>query len=267
MPTTTTTTTTPTSSSIDRSAGDGVAAFAAGTRSFGNRLPLTGDEIAILDNPAWYALTGPHARFAQSVGQAHQYDPDISVFTGMPTEPDAQAWADLASLVGPGAQVTLSGGQIAPEGWEVLYRGNGVQMIDVAVDAAPDDGAVALGAADAEELADLVGRTKPGPWRPRTYELGTYLGIRRDGRLVAAAGERLHPPGWTEISAVCTDEAYRGQGLASRLVRAVAHTIRSRGDKALLHAAGTNTNAIRLYEHLGFEVRRETIFTIYTSPS
>lgn len=252
---------------IDHSAGDRVAAFPTGTRPIDTPLPLAQDEIAILDNPAWYALRGPHARFAQSIGQAHRYHPDISVFTGMPTDPDAQAWTDLATLVGPGAQVTLSGGQVAPPTWEVLYRGNGVQMIDVAVDAAPDDEAVVLGAADAEELADLVGRTKPGPWRPRTYELGTYLGIRRDGRLVAVAGERLHPPGWTEISAVCTDEAYRGQGLASRLVRAVAHTIRSRGDKALLHAAGTNTNAIRLYEHLGFEVRRETIFTVYTSPS
>ena len=37
------------------------------------------------------------------------------------------------------------------------------------------------------------------------------------------AGERLRPAGWSEISGVCTDEAVRGQGLAGRLVRAVAH--------------------------------------------
>ena len=119
---------------------------------------------------------------------------------------------------------------------------------------------------DAEEMADLVERAKPGPWRPRTYELGTYLGIRRNGRLLAMAGERLHPTGWTEISAVSTDESYRGQGLASRLVRAVAHNIRARGDRVLLHAASTNTNAIRLYEKLGFEVRRETTYVAYSSP-
>ncbi len=235
-------------------------------RPTGAPVPLASDDVAVLDNPAWYSLTGPHARFAQSVGRAHRYQPDISIFVGMPDDPDGQAWSDLATLVGPGAEVPISGGQVAPEGWELLFSGSGVQMIDVAVDAVPDDEAVVLGIADAEEMADLVGRTRPGPWRPRTYELGTYLGIRRDGRLVALAGERLHPTGWTEISAVCTDESYRGQGLAGRLVRAVAHNIRSRGDKVLLHAAITNTNAIRLYEKLGFEVRRETTFVAYSSP-
>jgi ribosomal protein S18 acetylase RimI-like enzyme len=185
----------------------------------------------------------------------------------MPDDPDDQAWSDLATLVGPGAQVLINGDQpAAPDGWELLFSGNGVQMIDVAVDAVPDDEAIVLGIADAEEMADLVERAKPGPWRPRTYELGTYLGIRRNGRLVAMAGERLQPTGWTEISAVCTDESYRGQGLAGRLVQAVAYTIRSRGDKVLLHAAITNTNAIRLYEKLGFEVRRETTFVAYSSP-
>ena len=57
------------------------------------------------------------------------------------------------------------------------------------------------------------------------------------------AGERLHPQGWTEISAVCTDPAYRGQGLATRLVSAVAAGIAERGDRVLLHAAG--------HEHTG----------------
>jgi len=228
---------------------------------------LTSEDIIILDNPAWYSLTGPHARFAESVGRAHRYQSDVSVFYGVPEDADDQLWRDLATLAGPGAQVPISGTHvIAPADWEVVVRGTGVQMVDVAVDAVPDDEAIALGPESAEEMADLVARAKPGPWRPRTYELGTYLGFRRDGRLVALAGERLHPAGWTEISAVCTDEAYRGQGLAGRLVRAVAYNIRSRGDKALLHASATNTNAIRLYEKLGFELRRETTFTTYLSP-
>jgi predicted GNAT family acetyltransferase len=109
-------------------------------------------------------------------------------------------------------------------------------------------------------MLDLVRRTKPGPFLSRTIELGNYLGIRRDGALVAMAGERLHPPGWTEISAVCTDVAFRGQGLAARLVKAVAAGIRHRGETPFLHAAGNNTNAIRLYQTLGFTLRRHTTF-------
>jgi ribosomal protein S18 acetylase RimI-like enzyme len=221
----------------------------------------------VLDNPAWHALTGPHERFAQVRGQARRYHPDVSVFYGLPDERDEKVWADLAQLAGPGVAVPVTGADPQlPPGWEVVRAGHGVQMTDVSVDAAPDPEAVVLTAADAADMMDLVERTKPGPFRPRTYELGTYLGIRRDGRLVAMAGERLHPPGWTEISAVCTDPDYRGQGLAGRLVRAVVHNIRARGEQALLHAAAANTPAIRLYEALGFELRIETVFAQVRTP-
>lgn len=109
-------------------------------------------------------------------------------------------------------------------------------------------------------MLDLVARTRPGPFLPRTIELGTYLGIRREGALVAMAGERLHPPGWSEISAVCTDESVRGQGLATRLLLAVSHEIRERGETPFLHAAADNIHAVRLYESLGFRLRRRTAF-------
>jgi predicted GNAT family acetyltransferase len=77
------------------------------------------------------------------------------------------------------------------------------------------------------------------------------------------AGERLHPPGWTEISAVCTDRAYRGQGWATSLVRAVAAGIRERGEVPFLHTSAANTNAIRLYESIGFSLRTPTTFALY----
>ncbi|WP_432971008.1 GNAT family N-acetyltransferase [Dactylosporangium sp. CA-233914] len=226
------------------------------------------DQHTVLDNPAWHSLNGAHARFAQAHGSARRYHPDVSVFVGLPEHRDDEVWRSLASLVGPGAEVPIPGGTGAPPpGWELVWRDRGVQMVDDGIDARPDEEAVILGAADADQMSALVARTNPGPWRTRTFELGTYLGIRRDGRLVAMAGERLRPPGWTEISAVCTDAAHRGQGLATRLVRAVAYNIRSRGDQVLLHAAATNTNAIRLYGALGFRLRRETTFAVYRSPT
>jgi predicted GNAT family acetyltransferase len=117
------------------------------------------------------------------------------------------------------------------------------------------------------EILELIACTEPGPFLPRTIELGTYLGIRRDGILVAMAGERQHPPGWTEISAVCTHGAYRGRGLATRLVRAVAAGIRERGETPFLHAIATTTNAIRLYESIGFTLRRRTAFTVFQRSS
>jgi predicted GNAT family acetyltransferase len=143
----------------------------------------------------------------------------------------------------------------------------GVQMVDVDLVKEPDPAAVRLTFDDVPEILDLVARTQPGPFRSRTTELGTYLGIRQDGRLIALAGERLHPAGWTEISAVCTDPEFRGHGLATRLVSAVAAGIADRGDRVLLHAAARNVSAIRLYLSIGFQLRRLTTFHSVTVPA
>ncbi|MFD3486198.1 GNAT family N-acetyltransferase [Streptomyces sp. NPDC058665] len=214
----------------------------------------------VLDNPAWAALTGPHAHFAERVGRAARYPGDVAPFHAVTDEDDPRAWADLATLVGPGGSAAVSGASGPPNGWERVQTGQGVQLVDAGLRAEPDPEAVRLGPADVPEILDLVARTQPGPYLPRTVELGTYLGIRHRGRLIAMAGERLHPPGWTEISAVCTDPDHRGRGLATRLVRAVAAGIRERGEQPFLHAAATNTDAIRLYESLGFTLRCHTVF-------
>jgi ribosomal protein S18 acetylase RimI-like enzyme len=222
----------------------------------------------LLDNPAYAALTGPHAPFAERKGRALRYPADVSPFVALPDGPDAQDWADLAALAGPGAQIGLAGVDAdPPAGWEVHWRLPGVQMVDDGVAAAPDVEAVRLTAADVPEMLALVEQTRPGPFLVRTIELGTYLGIRREGRLVAMAGERLHPPGWSEISAVCTAADFRGSGLGSRLTLAIAHGIRERGETPFLHAAGNNTNAIRLYQSLGFRLRRGVTFAAVRTPT
>jgi predicted GNAT family acetyltransferase len=96
----------------------------------------------------------------------------------------------------------------------------------------------------------------------RTIELGAYLGIRRNGVLVAMAGERFHLDGWIEISAVCTRPDHRGQGLASQLIETLAAGIQSRSQRVFLHVLNTNTGAIRLYEQLGFRVRQSATLTV-----
>nr|WP_231988063.1 GNAT family N-acetyltransferase [Nakamurella panacisegetis] len=227
--------------------------------------PSIGDPI--LDNAVWAALTGPQARFAERRGLASRYDPDVSVFVALADPANPQAWADAAQLIGPGESFALAGSAATvPAGWTWMSVGGGVQLVDVALEKGPDPETSFLGPEDVPEMLALVARNRPGPFRPRTIELGTYLGIRRGGELIAMAGERLHPPGWTEISAVCTDPAYRGQGLGTRLVRAVAHGIAERGDRPFMHAAASNTNAIRLYESIGFRLRRVTDFLSVTVP-
>ncbi|MDS1114908.1 GNAT family N-acetyltransferase [Gordonia westfalica] len=221
-----------------------------------------------LDNPARAALTGPHARFAECVGTALRYHPDVCPMAALPDDPTPDDWSDAARLVGPGGALFIPVvADTPPSGWETTMHLPGVQMIDAAVSSKPDDAAVRLTGADVPEMTELIRRTRPGPFRPRTIEMGTYLGIRRGGRLIAMGGERLSLPGYTEISAVCTDPDHRGEGLASRLVLALVHGIRERGATPILHADATNINAIRLYEQLGFEVRKEVLFQVVTAPS
>jgi ribosomal protein S18 acetylase RimI-like enzyme len=214
-----------------------------------------------LDNPLWSALTGPQAPLAQRHGRAARFPVDVSPFAAVAEPEDPAAWADLAALVGPGGVAVVPGAPAQPpDGWESVGTIPGVQMDGAGLTPAPDPDAVVLGPDDVPEMLDLVARTRPGPFLARTLHLGTYLGIRRRGVLVAMAGERMHPPGWTEISAVCTDPGHRGQGLAGRLVRAVAVGIRERGEVPFLHAAADNRGGIRLYAHLGFRHRRDILF-------
>lgn len=113
-----------------------------------------------------------------------------------------------------------------------------------------------LTSSDADEMLALAELTLPGPFGKRTGDLGLYLGIREAGKLVAMAGERLQPIGYTEVSSVCTHPASRGNGYASSLVSALANRIVERGETPFLHVRATNTGAIRVYEKLGFQTRR-----------
>ncbi len=217
---------------------------------------------SLRDNVAWDALTGPQAGLARRCGQAARYRPDIAPFAALPDEPDQRAWADLAALVGSGMVVLAGPERGVPAGWEAVASVPGLQYDGAGIAVAPDPEAVVLGSADVPEMLDLVARTEPGPFLPLTITMGTYLGLRdASGALIAMAGERMRPPGWTEISAVCTDPAHRGRGLATRLVRAVGAVIRARGELPFLHTAQSNAPAIAVYERMGFVLRRQTMFS------
>lgn len=69
------------------------------------------------------------------------------------------------------------------------------------------------------------------------------------------AGERLKPPGFTEVSAICTRPQDRGRGYARALVRRLMDEIFARREILILHVFPDNQPALRLYESIGFVVR------------
>ena len=116
--------------------------------------------------------------------------------------------------------------------------------------------------ADVPDMLHLVELTKPGPFSVGAIMLGSYLGIRCAGKLIAMAGERMRFDGYTEISAVCTHPGYRGCGYASSLVRALVRQIITRGETPFLHLYSDNTIAAALYTKLGFALQRRLIVTV-----
>jgi ribosomal protein S18 acetylase RimI-like enzyme len=220
---------------------------------------------ALLDNPVHAALSGAHARFAQICGLALRYPADVAPFFALRSQPSREDWRGASGLVPPGnyAAIVHAGADV-PETWKTLQEFEVVQMVGEHLHGVDAPEAIPLRAHDVPDMLELARQTDPGPFLHRTIELGDYVGIRHDGQLVAMAGERLHFDGWTEISAVCTAPGHRGHGMASRLVGALVAAIQHRSERAFLHVLTTNTNAIRLYEGLGFSVRRRLTISVVT---
>lgn len=224
--------------------------------------PDVQSQSSVLDNPVWNALCTTHASLADGDDLAKRYPPEVAPYAAI-RDLSSASFDSLARLVGPEsvAAMFLDTG-CEPAGWSIIRSFRCVQMV-WSNTATPSDAALAdegvieeLGGPDVDDMLALTRLTKPGPFGTRTYELGSYIGIRRDGQLIAMAGERLRPAGHTEISAVCTHPEYQGHGYASALISALVRKIIARGEIPFLHVIEDNVSAIRLYLKLGFKTRR-----------
>ena len=218
-----------------------------------------------LDRPVWNALTGRQAHLAIREGQAVRLRPDVGVFAAAR---DDQATEDLAVICAryPGAgSLEAEGTPLAdwsPPGAEVTLRAVLAQMVATTVTPGPSVDWAPLGAGDADDIHELAMMTRPGPFRPRTFDFGGYIGVREEGRLIAMAGTRLRVEGFSEVSAVCTHPDHRGRGLAKALMRQVVGQILDEGDACFLHAFADREATIALYRSLGFEVRQRIVYTV-----
>jgi predicted GNAT family acetyltransferase len=210
-----------------------------------------------LDRPIWHALTTRQAHLGLGRGRARRLDPDYGPFAAA-AEDSAAALQDLGDLVrAHGSGLLLQAEEIAlPPGTVAEMTAEGLQMVLEELAHVHCEAAIGLlGDDDAPEMIALAELTEPGPFASRTHRLGTFHGIRQDGRLSAMAGERMKLPGYTEISGVATHPDFRGRGYGAALTRAAAAHVVAHGEIPFLHVYATNTSAIALYERLGFAVR------------
>jgi ribosomal protein S18 acetylase RimI-like enzyme len=220
-------------------------------------------DFAALDNPIWSSLTSGHESFAQSHGLARRYPAEVSLFAALAAAtPDA--FEDLAALVRNGESVALFTPEEidVPGGWHVVRSRWLDQMICTQVTEAPSPALMLLGPADAPDMLALTAATEPGPFRPQTYRMGNYFGVRgSDGSLLAMAGQRFHLDGFTEISAVCTRPEFRGRGFARGLVSTLALDILAQKRVPFLHVNPENPARL-VYESVGFRLRRSIRVTV-----
>jgi len=217
-----------------------------------------------LEQPPWSALTSTHAALALGNALARRYPPDIAPMAGIRDVSPACLDA-LAALMKPDNVVGLFSAEPVPANGDLVVVGHKMieQMIYQGREILPAMGEhVPLTPADISEAEELVALTKPGPFARRTIMLGSYIGVRDGGQLVAMAGERMRFDGFTEISAVCTHPDHRGRGHAFRLVSALMQSILARGETPFLHIYSDNARAAVLYRKLGFRHRRSMTVTV-----
>ena len=225
-----------------------------------------------LDRPVWSALTSRLAPLAihrtGDGGAAVRLDPDVGVFVA--AADDTVASRRLLNALCrefPGAGLVEREGEpvaaVLPDA-PVVSSASCVQMTAAALTAgqACDPDILTLDESDADEMLALAVLTRPGPFRRGTLRLGGFIGVRREGRLIAMAGERMKVEGYSELSGVCTHPDFRGQGLAGVLSRTVVSRILARGEQAFLHAYAGHTETVAFYQALGFSVRARMTYTV-----
>ena len=217
-----------------------------------------------LDRPVWSALTTRQGRLALGGGRALRFDPAYALFAAAAdASPEGTAALGALNTSPNGLGLVEAGDMPLPPGSRVRAQAACVQMVAASLNGGGKTVAFEpLGEADAAEMLALATLTVPGPFFEKTHRLGDFIGVKQDGRLVAMAGERMKPDGFTEVSGVCTHPDHRARGYAGALMRVVTQRILERGEQVFLHAYAANTATIALYETLGFRVRTRITYTV-----
>jgi GNAT superfamily N-acetyltransferase len=217
-----------------------------------------------LDNAIFDSLTGRHAHLSIGDEFARRYEPDYSPLSGLRDLSD-QSFASLSRITKSGEVLGISfiDEPVVPPQWDCFQKFLVSQMVCDSLLPCKEFAYQILEQEDVGQMRELVILTQPGPFASRTHEMGTYIGIKNDAKLVAMAGERIKVSGgFDEVSAVCTHPEYQGRGYARALVYVVSNLIRLRGHVPFLHVRADNQSAIKSYESVGFKVRRSFWFGV-----
>jgi len=218
----------------------------------------------LLDNIFWHCLAGPHAKYAVGTDDARRYAQGFSPIVGFanPERPNLDALAPHCALA---EQLYCDGWSgAAPSGWRVDAEASMYKMAWQSSMPPKEEEieAIPLGPAHVAQAVELATLTRPGPFGPRTIEMGEYFGCFEGDRLIAMAGERTRAGALHEISGVCTHPDFQGRGLARRLMVKLIRRQLQRDEIPFLHVVCSNEGAHRLYLKMGFADYRQSVVRI-----
>lgn len=213
-----------------------------------------------LDNPVWHSLNEAHAKFSLNFTNLKCYQPDYCPFGG---------YKDPASIANEMDEYSKQIDNFYVVGEKPTFSENLVlkkelvclqMLIDHPINIGVTEEIIQLNNRYEKDLFDLVNLVQPGYFRSNTSKLGDYYGIFKNGILVSVTGERMKMNNFTEVSAVVTHPNHTGKGYAKQLIDYTVNNIFNQNKIPFLHVAQSNTNAIQLYQKLGFVTRKKISF-------
>jgi predicted GNAT family acetyltransferase len=218
----------------------------------------------VLDNPAYNALASGNKDLAKGNEQVKYFDNEVAAFIGFKENTPANFELLHSDAGHDNFAIFISPVEVAiPQPWQTLDMVLCLQMIYTGEVIPVDETAlVVLTDKHIPQMLELTKLTNPGPFFQRTIDFGHYRGVFDENKLVAMAGQRMHPSPYAEISAVCTHPDHTGKGYARLLLQYHINRIISEGNIPFLHVKANNERPIKVYEKMGFETRRELNFYV-----
>lgn len=222
--------------------------------------------LADLESPFWEPSTW-YRRGDAVVGLVRLPDGDAVTVYAVATR-DAAATlelvGDVAPMLPPGTLVTgpLGLGEALASSRDVVWEAPHVRHVLTDPDRARTRANAArvepLGRDEVDDLLELYA-SEPGSafFLPHMIDDDTFVGVREEGRLVAAAGTHVLSTrhGCAAVGGVYARRSHRGRGLGEAVTAGVVERVGDRVPLIGLNVAESNATARAIYERLGFEPR------------
>ena len=218
-----------------------------------------------LKNPVWYSLIETHNKYAIEFDGVQFYNPDICTFGSFLDE--AKTTKASINYIKESDKFFFVSENKSPKVFDTRVflekKIDGCQMVlNKLTDTSITEEIVLLDDSHVEEVYDLIQLVMPGYYKKRTFEMGNFFGIFKNGKLVSITGQRLQTNHFIEVSSVVTHPNFTRKGLAGQLIYHTTKEILKVNKTPILHTNKGNL-AIPLYEKLGYKLTRDMNWWLY----